>query len=169
MKKVIYIFYGNGDSFNMIFIRSSRPEVFCKKNVLRNFIKFTGKHLRQSLLIKKVYKFIEKETLAQLFWQDSGADSGFPVNFVKFLRTTFLTKNLWWLLLFYHNNSPKIHKDHLYCKLFFTSKYFLSGNKHCFYFQLSSLQKYFFKATILGQIFRTKWRNPVKLDRTRKV
>ena len=28
--------------------RSSRPEVFCKKSVLRNFTKFTGKHLRQS-------------------------------------------------------------------------------------------------------------------------
>ena len=92
----------------------------------------------------------------------------FPANFVKFLRTSFLTKNLWWLLLFYHNNSTKIHKDHLYCKLFFTSKYFSSGNKHCFYFQLSSLQKYFFKATILGKIFGTEWRNPVKLDRTRK-
>ena len=90
-------------------------------------------------------------------------------NFVKFLRTSFLTKSLWWLLLFYHDNSTKTYKDHLYCRLFFTSKYFLSGNKHCFYFQLSSLQKYFFKATILGKIFRTKWRNPVKLDRTTKV
>ena len=25
--------------------RSSRPEVFCKKGVLRNFVKFTGKDL----------------------------------------------------------------------------------------------------------------------------
>ena len=29
--------------------RSSRPEVFCKKGVLRNFAKSTGKHLCQSL------------------------------------------------------------------------------------------------------------------------
>ena len=29
--------------------RSSRPEVFCKKGVLRSFTKFTGKHLWQSL------------------------------------------------------------------------------------------------------------------------
>ena len=29
--------------------RSSRPEMFCKKGVLRNFAKFTGKHLCHSL------------------------------------------------------------------------------------------------------------------------
>ena len=32
--------------------RSSRPKVFCKKGVLRNFTKFTGKHLCQSLFFK---------------------------------------------------------------------------------------------------------------------
>ena len=35
-------------------IRSSRPEVFCKKGVLRNFAKFTEKHLCQSLFFNKV-------------------------------------------------------------------------------------------------------------------
>ena len=43
--------------------RSSRPEVFCKKGVLRSFAKFTGKHLCQSLFFNKVaglrYFFIE--------------------------------------------------------------------------------------------------------------
>ena len=34
--------------------RSSRPEVFCEKGVLRNFAKFTGKHLWQSLFLNKV-------------------------------------------------------------------------------------------------------------------
>ena len=34
--------------------RSSHPEVFCKKGVLRNFAKFTGKHLCQSLSFNKV-------------------------------------------------------------------------------------------------------------------
>ena len=34
--------------------RSSRPEVFCKKGVLRNFVKFTGKHLCQSLFFNKL-------------------------------------------------------------------------------------------------------------------
>ena len=42
--------------------RSSRPEVFCKKRVLRNFTKFTGKHLCQSLFFTKV-----EETPAQVF------------------------------------------------------------------------------------------------------
>ena len=35
------------------FIRSSRPEVLCKKGALRNFSKFTGKHLCQSIFFKK--------------------------------------------------------------------------------------------------------------------
>ena len=34
--------------------RSSLPEVFCKKYVLKNFTKFTGIHLRQSLFFNKV-------------------------------------------------------------------------------------------------------------------
>ena len=34
--------------------RSSRPEVFCKKGVLRNFTNFTGKDLCQSLFFNKV-------------------------------------------------------------------------------------------------------------------
>ena len=34
-------------------VRSSRPEPFCKKGVLRNVVKFTGKHLCQSLFFNK--------------------------------------------------------------------------------------------------------------------
>ena len=37
--------------------RSSRPEVFCEKVVLRNFAKFTGKHLCQILFFNKVAGF----------------------------------------------------------------------------------------------------------------
>ena len=33
-------------------IRSSRLDVFCKKVVLKNFAKFTGKHLCQSLFFQ---------------------------------------------------------------------------------------------------------------------
>ena len=42
-------------------IRSSRPEVFCIKDVFRNFAKFTEKYLYQG------FNFIKKETLAQMF------------------------------------------------------------------------------------------------------
>ena len=42
------------NEIRIILFRSSRPEVFCKKGVLRNFTKFTGKHLCQSLFFKKV-------------------------------------------------------------------------------------------------------------------
>ena len=58
--------------------RSSRPEVLCKKDVLGNFAKFTGKHLYQSFFFNKVAGQRHR-------W--------FPVNFVKFLRTPFLTEH----------------------------------------------------------------------------
>ena len=52
--------------------RSSCPEAFCKKGVLRNFAKFTGKHLCQSLFLNKVAGLwdatsFKKEALAQVF------------------------------------------------------------------------------------------------------
>ena len=68
--------------------RTSRLEVFCKKGVLRNFVKFTGKYLCQSLFFNKV------PGLKKRLWH-----SFFPVNFVKFLRTPFFIKYLWCLLL----------------------------------------------------------------------
>ena len=37
-----------------VLCRSSHPDVFCKKGVLRKFSKFTGKHLCQSLFFNKV-------------------------------------------------------------------------------------------------------------------
>ena len=43
--------------------RSSCPDVFCKKGVFRNFAKFTGTHLCQSLFLMK----FTKETLAEVF------------------------------------------------------------------------------------------------------
>ena len=54
-----------------MFYRSSGPEVFFKTTVLRNFGKFTGKHLSQSLYFNKVpglaCNYIKIETLAQVF------------------------------------------------------------------------------------------------------
>ena len=76
--------------------RSSRPEVICKNGVLRNFIKFTGKHLCQRLFFNEVAglgAFFKKKK------RDSGTHRCFPVNFVKFLRTPFYIEHLGWLLL----------------------------------------------------------------------
>ena len=39
---------------NIGLIRGSRPELLCKKRVVGNFAKFTGKHLYQSLFLNKV-------------------------------------------------------------------------------------------------------------------
>ena len=41
-------------SVGTIIFRGSRPEVFCKKDILKNFAKFTGKHLCKSLFFNKV-------------------------------------------------------------------------------------------------------------------
>ena len=43
-----------GKKIFFITFRSSRPEVFCEKSVLKNFTKFTGKQLCQSLFFNKV-------------------------------------------------------------------------------------------------------------------
>ena len=50
-------------------VRNSRPEVFCKKGVLKNFAKYMGKRLLQGLLFnkKKVCNIIKKEALTQVF------------------------------------------------------------------------------------------------------
>ena len=64
--------------------RSSRPEVFCRRGILRNFAKFTGKNLCQSLFFNKVADLRPATLLREILWYRC-----FPVNFVKFLRTLF--------------------------------------------------------------------------------
>ena len=71
--------------------RSSRPEMLCKKvflEISQNAQESTC--VRISFLIKAQPATLLKKRL----WH-----SCFPVNFVKFLRTLFLTEHLWWLLL----------------------------------------------------------------------
>ena len=68
-------------------VRSNHPKVFCKKGVLGNFAKFTRKRLCQCLL--------RPATLfKKILWHRC-----FPMNFAKFLRTSFFIEHLWWLLL----------------------------------------------------------------------
>ena len=66
-----------GCSSNCVFVlsilslfrsRSSRPEVFGKKGALRNFAKFTGKHLCQSLFFNKVAGLRPATLLKKRLW-----------------------------------------------------------------------------------------------------
>ena len=77
--------------------RKQPPGVFCRKGVLRNFTKFTGKHLCQSLFFDKVASLRPATLLKKRLWYRC-----FPVNFVKFQRTPFFIEHLWWLLLSHH-------------------------------------------------------------------
>ena len=76
------------------YARRSRPEVFCKKGVLRNFAKFTGKHLCQGLFSNKLAglrpaTLLKKRLLHRCF----------PLNCAEFLGTPFFIEHLRWLLL----------------------------------------------------------------------
>ena len=62
-------------------IQKPPPDVFYKKRVLKNFTKFTGKH--KSLFFNKVAGKKKRPWCRH-----------FPVNFTKFLRTSFFTKHL---------------------------------------------------------------------------
>ena len=65
--------------------RSSYRRCSVKKVLLKNFTKFTGKHLYQSLFFNKVAGLRPATLLKKRLWHRC-----FPVNFVKFLRTSFL-------------------------------------------------------------------------------
>ena len=82
----------NGSGFSVclfskiiVEIQKQPSEVFCKKGVLKNFVKFTGKHLCQSLFSNKVAGLKPATLLKKRLWHRC-----FPVNFATFLRTLFL-------------------------------------------------------------------------------
>ena len=62
----------------MLFFRTSYQRCSMKKGVLRNFTIFTGKHLYQSL-------FLKKETLVHVF----------SCEFSEFSENTLFTEHLW--------------------------------------------------------------------------
>ena len=83
--------------------RSSYQRYSLKKGILRNFTKFTGKHLCQSLFFNKVAK---KGTLAQLFSSE----------FCEISKNTFFREHLWTTtsfkilyLFFYDSAYLKLH------------------------------------------------------------
>ena len=83
MKNKIQIKYSNK-------CKSTRLEIIWKKGILRKFTKFTGKYMCQSLFFNKVPGLRPATLLKKRLWHRC-----FPVNFVKFPRTPFLTEHLW--------------------------------------------------------------------------
>ena len=77
----------------LVMVRSSHPVVLNKKDVLRNFAKFTEKHLCESLVLNKVAgqacNFIKKQTLAQVL----------SCELCEISKNTFFKEHLRWLLL----------------------------------------------------------------------
>ena len=67
----------------LIKLRSSHQRCSMKKDVLRNFTKFTGKHLCQSLFFNKVAGLLQ--TLAQVF----------SCKFCEISKNTFFTEYIW--------------------------------------------------------------------------
>ena len=81
--------------------RNSGPEKFCEKGVLKNFAKFTTKHLCQSLFFNKVAGLRPATLLKTTPWHRC-----FPVNFEKFLRTSFYEtalSNCFWSKVYYNH------------------------------------------------------------------
>ena len=74
--------------------RSSHQKCCVKKGVLRNFPKFTGKHLCRSLFLNNVACLGPATLLKKRLWYRC-----FPVNFAKFLRRPFLQNTPGRLLL----------------------------------------------------------------------
>ena len=65
--------------------RSSYRRCSMKKGVLENFAKFIGKHLYQNIFFLIKLQAEGATLLKKKLWHRC-----FPVNFAKFLRTTFL-------------------------------------------------------------------------------
>ena len=61
------LFFSKKFSYFLRLFRSSHRRCSVRKGVLRNFAKFTGKHLHQSLFFNTELYYIKKETLAQVF------------------------------------------------------------------------------------------------------
>ena len=74
--------------------RSSHRRCSVRKVVLKNFTKFTGKHLYQTLFFNKVAGLKPATLLKKRLWLKC-----FPVNFAKVFRTPFLQNNSGRLLL----------------------------------------------------------------------
>ena len=110
------------NSWQILSYSQKQPqEVFCKKSLLKNLAKFTGKHL-QSLFFNKVAGIKPATLLKKRLWHRC-----FPVNLAKFLRISFLWNTSWRLLLidkycshfsFYSKKQSTWRKDFIFWPYF---------------------------------------------------
>ena len=77
--------------------RSSHQRCSRKKGVLRNFAKFTGKHLCQSLFFNKAADLSPATISKKRLWHRC-----FPVNFTRIFKNAFFTKHSWTAASFRH-------------------------------------------------------------------
>ena len=123
-------------NLNSLISRSSRSEMFCKKGVLRNFLKFTGKHMCQNLFFNRVTGPRPVTLVKKRLWHRC-----FPVNFAKFLRTRFLLNTSGRLLFSFSQQ----HFFYWRC---------WSIKKHVTLTALSTTKKTFFTEHIIPSYFR---------------
>ena len=79
-------------NINETYVRSSHRRCSVRKGVLWNFVKFTGKHLCQSLFFDKVVGLRPATLLKKRLWHRC-----FPVSceFYEISKNTFFTEQLW--------------------------------------------------------------------------
>ena len=82
--KLVLTFYIVFNRWNISKDRSSHQRCSIRKGVLRNFAKFTGRHLCQSLR-PETCNFIKMETLTQVF----------SCEFCEISKNTFFTEHVW--------------------------------------------------------------------------
>ena len=107
--------------------RSSYPDVFCKKDVLKIFAKFIGKNLCWSPFLNR------PKTLLKRILQDRC----FPVSFAKFLRTLFIQNTSGRLLLSFRTFVWMIPN----VPAFFKIQFKLKSIRLLFQYQLQLLMK----------------------------
>ena len=119
MSKIHYLSLKNKFfKVKLLKIQKQPPDVFCKKGVLRNFAKFTGKHLYQRVFFnKKLLKtcnFIKKDSVAQVF-SCNCCEISKNTFFLEHLRTTasesLKLNGHWFFLKIEQTHSPATTTD----------------------------------------------------------
>ena len=82
-------FYQDRWTTNNRRFRSSCPEVFFKKSVLRNFAKFTRKHLCQSFFFNKTAGLIKLQVLSRNFIKKEALAQVLPCEFCEISKHAF--------------------------------------------------------------------------------